>query len=131
MLHLSKHMIHNEKKHWGLWITVFIVVSIAIYFYLSTFTLLFLPKGDLILSSDSPTKKFTFNAYLVNAGGATGAFAVRGEVKNNSNGKTRNLYWEYWVEEAEVKWVNDNIIIINDKQLDVNKDSYDFRKHRN
>ncbi len=25
----------------------------------------------------------------------------------------------------------ENIIIINDKQLDVNKDSYDFRKHRN
>ncbi|PAK47796.1 DUF5412 domain-containing protein [Paenibacillus sp. 7541] len=119
------------KKRWGLRITILLVITIAIYFYLSTFTLLLLPKGDLIMSSDSPNNKFTFNAYLVNAGGATGAFAVRGELINNLNGKTKNIYWEYRVEEAYVEWMDESTILVNGRKLDVNTDKYDFREHRN
>ncbi|NMO97095.1 DUF5412 family protein [Paenibacillus lemnae] len=120
-----------KKKRWG-WIAALIVITLAaIYIYLKSFTLLLLPKGNLIVTSNSPNNTFTFTAYLVNAGGATGSFAVRGEVRDNKSGKSRNLYWEYRIDEANVKWANETTITINDRQLDVHKDTYDFREHRN
>lgn len=87
-----------------------------------------LPEGELIISADSPDGTYRVSAYLCN-GGATVDFAVRGEVTTLSTGDSRNIYWEYHCEDAEIEWTDDNTVQINGKKLDVRTDSYDFREH--
>lgn len=50
------------KRRGGLWITLLVVCLIAIHLYLSSFTLLLLPKGDFIAASTSPDNTYTVNA---------------------------------------------------------------------
>ncbi|WP_341533999.1 DUF5412 family protein [Sporosalibacterium faouarense] len=66
-------------------------------------------------------------AYL-NNGGATTSYAVLASVKNNSNGKTRNIYWQYNCTKAQMKWINDETIKINGKKLKVKSDIYYYRR---
>ncbi|WCF10253.1 DUF5412 domain-containing protein [Paenibacillus thiaminolyticus] len=119
-----------KKKRWGLWITLFIVCLIAVHVYLKSFTLLLLPKGDLIATSDSPGNTYTLKVYLVNAGGATGGFAIRGELLNNKKGTHKNIYWQYREEKANVEWIDESNLLINGKKLNVEQDIYDYRKYR-
>jgi hypothetical protein len=63
----------------------------------------------------------------VNNGGATVDFAVLGEIKNNLTQKTKNIYWQYQCDTADIIWANNNTVIINSIQLDVTKDIYDYR----
>ncbi|WP_374018029.1 DUF5412 family protein [Paenibacillus thiaminolyticus] len=81
----------KKKRRWGLWISLSVVCIVAIHIYLSSFTLLLLPKGDFIAASTSPDKTYTLNAYLVNAGGANGGFDIRGELLNNKKGSRTNI----------------------------------------
>ncbi|MFD3268861.1 DUF5412 family protein [Paenibacillus dendritiformis] len=92
--------------------------------------LLLLPEGDFIAASTSPDNTYTVNAYLVNAGGATGGFAVRGELLNNKKGTRKNIYWDYHIEKANMRWLDDTHLLINGKTLNVKKETYDFRKYR-
>ncbi|WII39546.1 DUF5412 domain-containing protein [Paenibacillus thiaminolyticus] len=119
-----------KRRRWGLWITLSVVCLAAIHIYLSSFTLLLLPKGDFIASSTSPNNTYTLNAYLVNAGGATGGFAIRGELLNNKKGSRKNIYWDYHIEKANMRWLDDTHLVINGKTLNVEKETYDFRKYR-
>ncbi|MGG4395360.1 DUF5412 domain-containing protein [Paenibacillus thiaminolyticus] len=115
------------RRRWGLWVTLLIVSLIVIYVYLKGFTLLLLPKGELIAASDSPGNTYTLKIYLVNAGGATGGFAIRGELLNNKKGTHKNIYWQYREEKAKVEWIDESNLIINGKKLNVEQDIYDYR----
>lgn len=119
-----------KKRRWGLWISLFVVSLVAIHIYLSSFTLLLLPKGDFIAASTSPDNTYTLNAYLIDTGGALGAFAIRGELLNNLKGTRKNIYWDYRVEKANMRWLDDTHLVINGKTLNVEKETYDFRKYR-
>ena len=84
-------------------------------------------KGqEKILESTSPNGTYTISAYL-NNGGATTSYAVLGSLKNNETNKQKNIYWEYRCEEAEIEWIDDFTVKINNVVLDVRKDTYDFR----
>ena len=84
-------------------------------------------KGEDILEQyTSPDGKYTVTAYL-NNGGATTDYAVLGELKDNETNKTRNIYWNYHCESASVKWIDNTNVKINDIELDVTKDIYDYR----
>jgi len=88
-----------------------------------------LPKGEFLVEESSPDGKFTLKAYVTN-GGATTSYAVRGElVFNEKNGKTKNIYWNYREEDAEISWVDNDTVIINNHTLNVPKEKYDFRSH--
>ena len=87
-----------------------------------------LPEGEWMDSVTSPDGTYQIRAYLVN-GGATVAWAVRCEVVTISTGKARNLYWEYRCNTAEIRWVDEVTVEINGIQLDVRKDSYDWRNN--
>lgn len=76
----------------------------------------------------SPNGDYTVRAYLSNSG-ATVAFAVRGEVVyHNKRNKTKNIYWAYREEQAEIIWLDDHTVSINGVELNVKKDVYDWRK---
>lgn len=88
-----------------------------------------LPEGDYLSEESSPDGKYTLKAYVTN-GGATTSYAVRGElVFNEKNGKTKNIYWDYREETAEISWVDEDTVIINNRTLNVPKEKYDFRFH--
>ena len=85
-----------------------------------------LPKGELVKSYESPNSNFTINIYLCN-GGATTDFAIRGELVDHHTTNTKNIYWGYHEEKADVNWIDKETVVINDRTLNVLKDTYDFR----
>lgn len=85
-------------------------------------------KGQQFLKESTSTNgTYTVTAYL-NNGGATTDFAVLGTLKNNKNGKTKNIYWQYHCENADMEWLNDEIIKINNVELNVKIEVYDYRR---
>ncbi|WP_445489825.1 DUF5412 family protein [Niallia sp. 03133] len=61
-------------------------------------------------------------------GGATTSYAVRGEL-NFNNDKPKNIYWQYRVETASIKWLDNDTVIVNNVELDVPNDTYDYRRN--
>ena len=43
-------------------------------------------------------------------------------------GSRKNIYWQYPGHTATVEWLDHKTVKINDKALDVEKDTYDYRK---
>lgn len=82
---------------------------------------------ECIAESTSPNGTYTVTAYL-NNGGATTSYAVLGTLSNNKKGKTKNIYWQYRCEKAEMEWLNDETIKINGIELNVNNEIYDYRR---
>ena len=82
---------------------------------------------EYITESTSPDGKYTVTTYL-NNGGATTDYAVLATLKNNKNGKTKNIYWQYHCEEADIEWLSDDTIKINEVELNVKNEIYDYRK---
>lgn len=85
-------------------------------------------KGQKFLKESTSTNgTYTVTAYL-NNGGATTDFAVLGTLTNNKNGKTKNIYWQYHCENADMEWLNDEVIKINNVELNVKNEIYDYRR---
>ena len=119
------------------------VLKIAAYFCLLFGSLIFglfliinhlffninrIPQGELLAEEVSPTREYTVLTYVINSH-STVAPAVRGEViYHNKNDQKRNMYWSYRMEEGKIEWINDHVVSINGMNLDVRKDTYDFRK---
>lgn len=80
-----------------------------------------------LTQSTSPNGTYTATSYL-NNGGATTGYAVLITVKNNKNGKSKNIYWKYPCEKSEMKWLSDEIIKINGLELNVKNEIYDYRR---
>jgi len=86
-----------------------------------------LPTGDYLTEETSPDGTYTLKAYVTN-GGATTSYAVRGElVFNNKNNKTKNIYWNYREEIANIEWKDNDTVVINGHTLNVPNDKFDFR----
>ena len=98
----------------------------AILFVLSMETLLFLPKGELLCISVSPSGDRSVGAYLCD-GGATVDCAVRCEASGKGLIR-RNIYWQYHEPEAVVHWLDNDTVRINGILLDVKTGRYDYRK---
>ncbi len=84
-----------------------------------------LPSGELLNSYPSPSGENTVNIYLSD-GGATVDFAIRGEAVK-SDGTKKNIYWEYHCSDAQVEWLSDDTVVINDRILNIDTDVYDYR----
>ena len=85
--------------------------------------------GDLLAICISPNEKHEARAYLLN-GGATTAFAVRVEILDTETDKKHNIYYCYHSEEAEMEWIDDQTIIINEIKLNIETDIYDSRDEK-
>jgi len=86
-----------------------------------------LPTGEYLTEETSPNGKYTIKAYI-NNGGATVSFAIRGElVFNEKSNKTKNIYWNYREETANITWTDNDTVVINGHSLDVPKGKFDFR----
>ncbi len=81
----------------------------------------------MLAQSSSPSGVYTVTAYL-NNGGATTSYAVLCTLRNNNTGRYKNIYWNYRCDYANISWSGDKTVIINGVRLDVDKDTYDFRR---
>lgn len=89
-----------------------------------------LPEGEYMKQSVSPDGRYTVKAYVTN-GGATTSYAVRGELNyNNGKRKPKNIYWQNKKETASIKWLDNNTVVINNVEIDVPYDSYDYRRNQ-
>ena len=76
-----------------------------------------LPTGEYLTEEISPDGKYTLKAYVTN-GGATMSYAIRGElVFNQRNNKTKNIYWNYREESANITWTDNDTVVINGHSL--------------
>ena len=123
----------EKKKIFKIVLRVFlfgflIVAGLFVYaFYLLFFDMNGLPTGEFLTEETSPDGSYTLRAYVTN-GGATTSYAVRGElVMNHKKNKTKNIYWNYREETADISWVDDDTVIINGYSLDVPNEKFDFR----
>ena len=105
---------------------VFALISYGIYW--AFFDIQRLDGQEIITTSDSPDSTYTITAYL-NNGGATTDYAVLCAVKNNKTGKERNIYWNYHCTTANIQWLDDKTVSINEIELDITKDLYDYRRN--
>lgn len=110
-----------------LFIIAFVVIIIVIGVFFHFFDMTHLPQGELIKESLSPSGKYTLNLYLCK-GNATAANSVRGEIIVNGKNTARNIYWQYKEDNATIHWITDETVSINGITLNVNTDSYDWRR---
>jgi hypothetical protein len=119
----------KAKKHL---ITIFIVIAVivggaAYAINWAFFNIQRINGQEYLAQSTSPNGTYSVTAYL-NNGGATTSYAVLGTLRNNKTGKTKNIYWQYRCEKAEMKWLDDETIKINDIELNVKNEIYDYRR---
>ncbi len=90
-----------------------------------------LPDGEGLASYDSPDGHYRVSVYLCS--GDMSDFAIRAAVRNNNANFLwemfpRNIYWDYHQYEARVLWLNNKMVKINGRVLDIeNGDYFDWR----
>lgn len=107
---------------------VFVAVAIPSVLYIKLFTIWGIKGQQLLASASSPDNRYTVTAYLNNSG-ATTSYCVLGTLKDNKTGFERNIYWQEDADAAYIEWVDETTVIINAVELDVKKDTYDYRKN--
>ena len=83
-------------------------------------------KGEEVIGIyPSPNGTYILTTYLNNAKDWTVDFAVLGRVKNTKTNLSKNVYYKYHCNVAEVQWLDDTTVVINDVIINVKKDIYD------
>ncbi|WP_427340738.1 DUF5412 domain-containing protein [Caloranaerobacter sp. DY30410] len=110
---------------------IFILAALLSYgVYWAFFDMTRLPKGEFLTESTSGDGNYTIKIYLCN-GGATTSFAIRGELNFNKKlKKPKNIYWNYREDSVEIKWVDNDTVIINGHELDLPNETFDFRREK-
>lgn len=111
----------------GLGVLLIVASLIGYGIYWAFFDMERLPEGELLTEAVSPDGTYTVRTYVTN-GGATVAYAVRGElVFNDEDGKEKTIYWNDREESATIVWVDNDTVEINGRKLNVPQETYDFR----
>lgn len=106
----------------------FFAVMILISTFFTACSLEYLPHGELIDTTASPNNEYVVNAYLC-SGNATTDFSIRCEVVDLKTNKSRNIYWNYHQEDVSCYWKSQDVIVINNIELNVLTDEYDWRNY--
>ncbi len=82
-----------------------------------------LPKGEILYTVSSPSGNQEINVYCVENSLGT---AIRAELKTKD--KVTNVFWQTGIDSVEVKWLNNDVAVINSIPLDVSHGGfYDCR----
>ncbi|WP_412897773.1 DUF5412 domain-containing protein [Bacillus sp. 1P02SD] len=129
---MNAQLIERKKKRNKALMYAFIGIAlflgvIGYGVYWAFFDMNRLPTGEYLTEETSPDGTYTLKAYLTD-GGATVSYSIRGElVLNKQNKKTKNIYWNYREETADIEWIDNDTVVINGHTLNVPKDKFDFR----
>ena len=104
-----------------------LVISIFGYgIYWAFYDIQRLDGQEIIQEVSSPNGTYIVTAYL-NNGGVTTDYAVLCSVKTKGKNKEKNIYWQYHCETAHIVWLDEYTVQINGVELNVKKDTYDYR----
>lgn len=110
------------KKAFG-----FLFVLLLCSLLVSCYSMEKLPKGELLNTYPSPNEEHQINIYLCD-GGATTDWSIRGELVECQTQISKNIYWCYHENDADVQWVDNETVMINGRTLNIHWDVYDWRK---
>jgi Na+-transporting methylmalonyl-CoA/oxaloacetate decarboxylase gamma subunit len=123
----------KSKKQKGILLTRMIIESMlvtvlmaALVFYFLFFDISRMSGGKVISKVMSPNHKSTIVCYLHEA--ALSSDAVRCQLQRDTYGLSRNIYWDYPVFKADVRWTDDHNVIINGHQINIAFQTYDWRR---
>lgn len=109
-------------------VALLLVALVSYGIYWAFFDMGRLPSGEFLTEGTSPNGEYTLKAYVTD-GGATGPYAVRGElVSHEKKDKKKNIYWNYREDTVIITWKDNHSVVINGHELDVRKDTFDFRR---
>jgi hypothetical protein len=103
-----------------------IALTAGMMFYFLFFDISRMSGGDLISKVKSPNNKYTIACYLHQA--ALSSDAVRCELQRQTYGLSQNIYWDYPVYKADLRWKDNNTVVINGHQIKVPFQTYDWRR---
>ena len=83
----------------------------------------------MLQNVESPNGEYTIKTYVNNCG-VTTDFSVTGELCDDNN-KCKEIYNCYHEEDSLVYWINDEMVFINNKKLNIYEDKYDYRDDEN
>ena len=107
-------------------VALFLVSLLGYGIYWAFYDIQRLEGQEVIQEVPSPDGTYTVTAYL-NSGGATTDYAVLCSVKSNNRRKEKNIYWKYHCEDVSIQWLDDETVKIDGVELNVRKDTYDYR----
>ena len=107
-------------------VLLFVISLLGYGIYWAFYDIQRIEGQEILQEVSSPNGTYTVTAYL-NNGGATTDYAVLCSVKTNGSHKEKNIYWQYRCEGASIVWVDEHTVRINGVELNVNKDTYDYR----
>ena len=106
-------------------LSILLIIGISVYDFFDV-KLDELSKGEFLSEQPSPDNKYNAKAYLIDDGGATVRAAIRVEIDYGSESKT--IYWNYDESTANLKWLDNKTIKINDHTLNIFHDTYHWKK---
>lgn len=112
--------LRNWRTKTRSWLTVIFSAFLSIVLFLASLLLVFassLGVNERIETSHSPNGKYTVDFYRYDPG-ATGAYGVRGEL-NGPLWYKKRIYHQSRIEQVEVEWVDNDIILINKHKLNL------------
>lgn len=107
-----------------IFVITFVVVSVLTYGgYWIFYDTMNAPKGELVAESESPNGEYIIKAY-VKGGGSTTDFTIVGQLNfNKRNKKSKEIYFHYHENTAEINWSDNDTVIINGHELNVPNDT--------
>jgi len=108
----------NWRTRWRSWLTVFLSFLLSAIFLLGMFVNIF--AREHIGTTTSPDSKTTIDFYTLNGGAAT-SISVVGKI-DGPLWFTKRIYYQDNMDEVDVVWTNNHIIIINKRTLNLDKD---------
>lgn len=109
-------------------ITFIIVLTFGWTFYHFMWDTQSISKGELLRTEYSPKKRYCANVYR-GEGGATVDDSIVVEIEDKKMDTRKNIYFEYHKDDVKVQWLNETKIKIDEKELNILKDVYDWRHH--
>lgn len=107
-------------------IVLLVLIVLGSGFYWAFYDIQRIDGQEELQKVSSENNDYTVTAYL-NNGGATTGYAVLCSVTDNSTGKEKNIYWNDRCTKADIEWLDETTVKINGVELDVLKDTYDYR----
>ncbi|MBR3350603.1 MAG: hypothetical protein IKG35_00625 [Erysipelotrichaceae bacterium] len=108
-----------------LWNTI-LVIAISIYYCFFDISHFKRQEQMFVVESNNNLAIVVYR----NNGGATVDYSLLCTVKNTETNQEWNLFWDYPYYKPEIKWINDNTVMINSNLLNVYLDRYDYRREK-
>lgn len=97
-----------------------------LYYYLDYDLQRLSKEGEVIAIAESPKKKYVFVVKKNSAGASSMFWNLIGIVGDRTNKTEMIIYWDEG-SEAKVTWVDEKTVIINGVELNIEKDTFDYR----